>query len=157
MKYRAVPSWLRLIRVFQRVDHASQQFLRSWDLSVAQFDVIAHVGAAEGMTQQSLADRLLVSKGNVCQLLDKLERARLIERREDGRANRLYLTDAGHALFRQVVPAHEELIADRFAVLSAQEQVHLHTLLRKLDRGLSERRLPAQATAANTNDSPNGD
>ncbi len=81
MKGWAVPAWLRLIRVFQRVDHASQEQLRAWDISVAQFDVIGHVGAAEGMTQQALADRLLVSKGNICQLLDKLEHARLIERR----------------------------------------------------------------------------
>jgi len=143
MKGWAVPAWLRLIRVFQRVDHASHEQLRAWDISVAQFDVIAHVGAADGMTQQALADRLLVSKGNICQLLDKLEHARLIERRQDGRANRLYLTEAGHALFRQVVPAHEALIADRLAVLSPQEQAQLHTLLRKLDRGLSERKAAA--------------
>src|SRR5215468_7626439 len=118
MKSWAVPSWLRLVHIFQRVDHVSHEFLREWDLSVAQFDVIAHVGAAEGMTQQVLADRLLVTKGNVCQLLDRLEDAGLIERRQDGRANRLYLTVAGHALFRRVVPAHEALIAEQFTVLT---------------------------------------
>src|SRR5258708_35878847 len=117
MKGWAVPAWLRLIRVFQRVDHASQEQLRAWDISVAQFDVIGHVGAAEGMTQQALADRLLVSKGNVCQLLDKLEHARLIERRQDGRANRLHLTGTCHALFRQLVPAQRSLHGYRVTLL----------------------------------------
>ncbi|HKB46531.1 MAG TPA: hypothetical protein VKC57_02470, partial [Ktedonobacterales bacterium] len=61
---------------------------------------------------------------------------------------------AGHALFRQVVPAHEALIADRLAVLSPQEQAQLHTLLRKLDRGLSERGLLPRGNVANTTESP---
>src|SRR5260370_38044844 len=109
MKGWAVPSWLRLIRVFQRVDHASHEQLRAWDISVAQFDVIAHVGAAEGMTQQALADRLLVSNRNICQLLDKLEHARLIELRQDRPADRLCLTVAAHVLSPQVAPSRQAL------------------------------------------------
>ena len=49
----AVPAWLRLVRVFQKVDRASVDLLRQWDLSVAQFDVLVQVGVAEGMTQQT--------------------------------------------------------------------------------------------------------
>jgi DNA-binding MarR family transcriptional regulator len=42
-------------------------------LNNAQFDVLAHVGAVEGMTQQELADSILVTKGNVALLLDRVE------------------------------------------------------------------------------------
>ena len=86
--------------------------------------------------QQELADSLLVTKGNVCQLLDKLEDRALISRRHEGRANRLYLTDEGRRLFERVVPAHEAMIAERFSALSEGEQAQLHELLRKLDRAL---------------------
>src|ERR671914_1371092 len=86
-------AWLRLARIFQRVERNSGEHLRGWDLNVAQFDVLAHVGASEGMTQQELADSLLVTKGNVCQLVDKLEDRGLISRRHEGRSNLLFLTD----------------------------------------------------------------
>ena len=130
-------AWLRLARIFQKVERNSGEHLRGWDLNVAQFDVLAHVGASEGMTQQELADSLLVTKGNVCQLLDRMEGRGWISRRQQGRANRLFLTDAGRRLFDEVVPAHEALIAGRFSVLSEGEQVRLHELLRKLDKALS--------------------
>jgi DNA-binding MarR family transcriptional regulator len=98
--------------------------------------VLAHVGAAEGITQRELADSLLVTKGNITQLLDRVERRGLISRRREGRTNRLYLTDEGRRLFAEVVPAHEALIDDRLSVLSREEQQRLHELLRKLDRAL---------------------
>jgi DNA-binding MarR family transcriptional regulator len=103
---------------------------------MAQFDVLAHVGSEEGMTQQRLADSLLVTKGNICQLLDRMETGGLIERRQEGRANRLYLTDAGRAMFDESVPAHEDRIARHFNALSPAEQSELLDLLRKLDRSL---------------------
>jgi DNA-binding MarR family transcriptional regulator len=124
------------MRVYQKVDRASGEQLKGRDLSGAQFDVLAHVGASEGMTQQELADSLLVTKGNVCQLLDKLEGRGLISRRQEGRANRLFLTEAGRRVFDEVVPAHEAVIADQFSLLSEEEQALLHELLRKFDRAL---------------------
>ena len=132
----AVLGWLRLMRVYQKLDRSSSEHLKEWGLSVAQFDVLAHVGAAEGMTQQELADSLLVTKGNVCQLVGKLEDRDLISRRQQGRANRLFLTDEGRGLFDEVVPVHEAMIAERFSVLSEGEQARLHELLRKVDRAL---------------------
>lgn len=136
MRLPAVLAWLRLVRVFQKVDRASVEHLRCQQLNPAQLDVLAHVGAAEGLTQQELADGLLVTKSNVCQLLDRMEGSGWLVRREDGRANRLYLTEAGRRLFDGVVPAHEELIAKQFAALAHEEQVQLLGLLRKVDRAL---------------------
>jgi DNA-binding MarR family transcriptional regulator len=129
-------AWLRLMRVFQKVDRVSGEWLRAWDLSVAQFDVLARVGAMEGIVQQQLADSLLVTKGNVCQLIDRMEGRGLILRRREGRTNRLFLTDEGRRLFDEVVPAHEAFIAERFSALSPVEQGQLHELLRKLDRAI---------------------
>ena len=134
----ALLGWMRLMRVYQKVDRASAEHLRGWGFSVAQFDVLAHVGASEGMTQQELADSLLVTKGNVCQLLDKLEARGLISRRHEGRSNLLFLTDEGRRLFERIVPAHEAVIAERFFVLTEREQTQLYELLRKLDRALDQ-------------------
>jgi DNA-binding MarR family transcriptional regulator len=106
-------------------------------LNTAHFDILAKVGAADGMTQQELAAALLVTKGNISQLLGKLEQEGLVMRRQEGRANCLSLTEQGHALYAVVVPRQEALIADLLAPLSRDEQHELLRLLRKLDHSLT--------------------
>jgi DNA-binding MarR family transcriptional regulator len=128
--------WLRLARVYHRLAHAAAARLRAQGLSPAQFDVLAQVGAAEGDTQQALAARLLTTKGNICQLLDRMEGMGLVQRIADGRTNRLYLTPAGRRLWREVVPAHEAWVASQIALLPPPERQSLAAGLRRLDRAL---------------------
>jgi predicted transcriptional regulator len=70
----------------------------------------------EGLTdedrafQKELAERLLVTKSNVCQIVRRMEERGLVSRRQEGRAKRLFLTEEGHRLFEEVVPSQEELI-----------------------------------------------
>ena len=129
-------AWLRLVRVFQKVDRASSESLRYRQLSPAQLDVLAKVGSAQGISQQELANALLVTKGNVCQLLDKMEATGLLERRPDGRINRLFLTEQGRRVHDEVVPTHDELLAGHFNRLTEGDQRELLRLLRQLDHAL---------------------
>jgi MarR family transcriptional regulator, 2-MHQ and catechol-resistance regulon repressor len=132
----SVVAWLRLLRVAQRGEQDLGEQLKGWGLNNAQFDVLAHVGANEGVMQQELADSLLVTKGNIAQLLDRMQKRGLIERRPEGRTNRLFLTEMGRRTFAEVVPAHEALIDERLSVFSKEEQKQLLALLRKLDHTL---------------------
>jgi DNA-binding MarR family transcriptional regulator len=124
------------MRVAAKVERKATEHLRTHGLSYAQFDVVAHVGAAPGITQQALARALLVTKGNVCQLLDRLEAAGWLERRQEGRSNRVFLTEQGQALYASVIPAHEALIAEQFVSLPSAEQHQLLRLLRTVDHAL---------------------
>ena len=130
----ALLAWVRLARVFQKIDRATASDLRAWGLSVAQFDVLAQLGTAEGLTQQELADRLLVTKGNVSQLIARMEGRGLIRRCQEGRTMRLFLTPTGRDLHDAATGAQERLIAERFAALTPDEQRQLLALLRTLDR-----------------------
>jgi len=134
MTTTAVLAWMRLARVYHKVDRASAAHLRRRGLSVAQLDVLARVGARPGMTQGELAEALLVTKGNVCQLLDRMEAEGLLERRREGRAKRLHLTPRGRALAGEVVPAQERVVDGLFGVLDPAVQRQLLALLRRLDR-----------------------
>ncbi|MCC7367854.1 MAG: MarR family transcriptional regulator [Chloroflexi bacterium] len=134
---QGVVAWVRLMRVYQKIQHATTEEMRREGISVGQFDVLVQVGAAEGATQQAVADALLVTKSNVCQLLDRMERAGLVERRPHGRTNLLYLTTEGKQLHDRLVPAHERRIAEQLAALSPDEQATLSGLLRKLDHSLT--------------------
>ena len=132
----AVLAWLRLYRVVQKIERMQSAYLRSWDLNTAQFDVLAHVGAHKGITQQELADSLLVTKGNISQLLDRMEKLDLLKRCQEKRNNTLALTEKGQELYERVVPTTEKLIEEQFTVLSASEVTELLRLARKLDQAL---------------------
>ena len=136
VKSPGVLAWLRLVRVFQKLEHASNEALRASGLSGAQFDVLAQVGVRDGCTQQELADALLVTKGNVTQLLDRMEEAGLLVRCPEGRIKRVRLTEAGWALRGRVVPEHERFMAQQTSALTKEEQRHLLALLRKLEKSL---------------------
>jgi DNA-binding MarR family transcriptional regulator len=136
LRHPALRAWLRLARIFHKIDIVSARFLRQYDLSVAQFDVLAQIGAAEGLSQQQLAGSLLVTKGNISQLLKRMEQQGLIKRCQEGRTNCLFLTDTGRTLFAHVVTAQEAMIIDQFRALSPDDQEHLRDLLRRVDQSL---------------------
>lgn len=129
-------AWIRLARVFQKMQHISANQFRSLELNGAQFDVLMRVSTAEGLTQQQLADTLLVTKGNVCQLLDKMEQSGLLHREQEGRSNKIFLTEHGRSLLEQVVPVHEELLQSLFSSLTEDEQRTFLSLIRRLDHAL---------------------
>lgn len=135
----SVLAWLRLARVYDKVQRRTQQHLRRFRLTTAQFDVLAQVGSSKGLNQQELAQRLLVTKGNICGLIDRMEQTGLIARQpdpRDRRVHRLALTDAGRRLYAEAVPAQEALIAELFSGLDAGEQRTLQRLLRRVDQAL---------------------
>ena len=135
---RAVAAWLRLARFVNAQHSALAARLRTRRLSLAQFDIIAQIGAREGLSQKQLADRLVVTQGNVTQLLQKLEKRRLVLRPPNGRCNRVQLTMAGQHLRNALVPQQERLITGLFAPLSDNELDALSRLLRKLLRARPE-------------------
>ena len=90
------------------------------DLSLSQFEVLANLYFYEGIRQNDLARQLLVTKGNVCGLIDRLAAAGLVERRDDpadGRANQLFLTPSGTKLIETSLPVHLRIIRERLGVL----------------------------------------
>jgi DNA-binding MarR family transcriptional regulator len=137
--WSAVAAWMRLARVYHKIDRRSAEAFRQHGLTVAQFDVLAQVGAHPGCSQQELADRLLVTKGNVAQLLAKMEVRGLIERQpaKVGRGNLLRLTAEGETLRARVVPAQEARVTAWLATLSPEDLTRFNRMLRSLDRALS--------------------
>ncbi len=66
-----------------------------------------------GLSQQELAERLYVTKGNVSGLVDRLVEAGLVERRPlpgDRRSHALHLTDKGRELASQGIKAQRDYV-----------------------------------------------
>ncbi|WP_334075464.1 MULTISPECIES: MarR family transcriptional regulator [Paenibacillus] len=126
--------WYRISRIYNRSLRASNQHLKAWNLSVAQFDALVQIGAHKRLTQQELADKLLVSKGNITQLLAKMEELGWIRREQEWKKKWLSLTDVGRELYRQAVPEQERFQASQFEGLSREEKQQLLALLRKIEK-----------------------
>ena len=106
--------WFRFLRLHRRVSAAVASELRAVGLSIPQFDVLSTLSEREGLTQQDLAERLYVTKGNVSGLIDRLVEAGLVERRPipgDRRSHARHLTEAGLPLARSGIAAQQGYVA----------------------------------------------
>jgi DNA-binding MarR family transcriptional regulator len=130
----ALRAWVRMLRLSQKVQPALAETLRRLGLNPAEFDILDTLAAREGLTQQELADALLVTKGNMTYHLCRMEERGLVDRRPEGRKNRLYLTGESRRLLEEALPEHEALIDERFSGLSVEDRAQLADLLGKLER-----------------------
>jgi DNA-binding MarR family transcriptional regulator len=118
-----------------------ERALEERGLSIAQFDILATLGFEQGITQQELAERLLVTKGNICGMIDRMEANGWVERRpdrEDRRVNRLFLTRRGKALLAQAMPSQQALAKEILSVLAPSELQTLYQFLDRLDEKAAE-------------------
>ncbi len=128
-----------MVRAYGRLERRLEQVLLAQGLSLPQFDVLATLAAGEGISQQELADRLLVTKGNVCGLLDRVESGGWVERRPDARdrrTKRLFLTPAGRAMLKESAPMHRAVIKQAMTRLRPADIRMLFQLLDRLEDGV---------------------
>ena len=132
----AIRVWFRLLRLGNRIRVAMAARLRKIDLSLPQCDVLTTLTEEEGISQQDLAKKLYVTKGNISGLVDRLNDAGLVERRSidgDRRSHALYLTDAGRSLALSGIAAQHDFVARSFGRMD-------HDRLRDLERLLVDLR-----------------
>jgi MarR family transcriptional regulator, organic hydroperoxide resistance regulator len=143
---RPVRVWFRLIRLEARMQAAVGERLRAIGVSIPQCDVLTTLSEYEGVSQQELAKRLYVTKGNISGLLDRLEEARLVERRStasDRRQYAIHLTEAGRAIAVKAIAVQHRWIASTLGRVSERDLEALETqliALRDIVRDEEERR-----------------
>ena len=93
--------WHRLTRTYKSNLTATGKLLKNAELSNAQMDIISRVAEGDHLSQQELADKLLVTKGNVAQLIKKLEEMDYITRTKTGKTNVLSLTQKGQKIYEE--------------------------------------------------------
>ncbi len=153
-KDRAIRVWFRFVRLESRIQSTVAEQLRAIDLSVPQCDVLTTLTEAEGISQQELAQRLYVTKGNISGLLDRLERAGLVERRAAAADRRQYsirLTASGRAAAERAIALQHDLIAATLGRLPSEKIAEFETLLiatRDLVRAYRERETAGRAPVA---------
>jgi hypothetical protein len=84
------------------------------------------------LSQQELAERLYVTKGNVSGLLDRMVEAGLVERRPipgDRRSNALYLTGQGRDLAERGIAAQRAYVTSTLGALPLKDLADLERLV----------------------------
>jgi DNA-binding MarR family transcriptional regulator len=128
---------LAMIRIVRSFTEATTRMAREHDLNLPRLEVLLCLSDGEGISQQELSERLLVTKGNVCMTLQAMEAEGLVERRTDEadqRAHRLYMTNAGRQRLAKTKPAREALMARTLGGLSPDEYRTLRKLLGRIEQ-----------------------
>jgi MarR family transcriptional regulator, organic hydroperoxide resistance regulator len=131
----ALRVWFRLLRLNTRSRVAIASRLRAFDLSVPQCDVLTTLTEREGLSQQELAARLYVTKGNISGLIDRLVANGLVERRAlegDRRSHAIHLTAAGREMAKRGIEAQRAFVAQTFGRIAPDRLVALEDLLMEL-------------------------
>ena len=148
---RPVRVWFRMIRLEARMQVAVAERLRRIGVSIPQCDILTTLTEQEGVSQQELAKRLYVTKGNISGLLDRLESAGFVERREaaaDRRQYSIYLTEAGRAMAQRAIAVQMKWIASTLGRMAEADLEALETLLVALRDIVREVERPAEAAPA---------
>ncbi|AZU01661.1 MarR family winged helix-turn-helix transcriptional regulator [Brevibacterium linens] len=125
--------WLRMARFLQNSNQLSNEHLRQFGLTVAQFEALAHIRNFEPITQSELATGLTVSGGGISRMLTRLESEGLISREQDWKTKHISLTPKGRELLERAFPSQQKQQASLFDdSLSEDEKVQLHALMKKL-------------------------
>lgn len=124
-----------LVRLVHVISQAGAVELRRHGLTPAQYQLMLGLRGSHPL-QQELSERLGVTKGNVSQMVSRLEQRGLVVRVPRGAANELRLTDEGRALVDRLVPDQQEFLRSSFGALSAEELSGLAATLTKVMRSL---------------------
>lgn len=130
-------TWYRFVRVLKKITAQVDQLMLALDVSRPQFDLLMQVAFEEGVNQQTCAERMNVTKGNIAQHIARLEKNGLIQRQKLGRKKFLQLTDSGKELVSKIMPLHDMRVKEILSVLSTEEVQQFQTILRRFDRGLT--------------------
>ena len=132
----SVLAFKQLIVTFLKLQRQLETVLDPHGIVLSQFEALCKIGAKPGMIQQELVSLLLVTKGNVGALLDRLASMGLVERRADPadrRANRLYLTEAGASTVSQILRIHWNFLGEIFMPMPISDRVELRRLLKVIE------------------------
>ena len=131
----AIQAWKQLHRVQQLLLEVVEDTLKTAGLPpLAWYDALLelHREKNTGLRQYEIGNKILLNKHNLSRLLDRLEENHLIERQacvEDGRGNRIKITDEGEKMLKQVWPVYGQAIQENFAAkLDADEFVELYQI-----------------------------
>ncbi len=137
----ALRLWATLPRCYATCSRAMAAQVQEYDLTTPQFVVLEALHHLGPLPLGELAEKLLVTGGNVTYVMDRLESRGLVtrdRRTDDRRVVVARMTTEGRDLVSKVFPDHVGRMEHLSRHLTDQEQRELSVLLKKLGTGILE-------------------
>jgi MarR family transcriptional regulator, organic hydroperoxide resistance regulator len=99
------------------------------------------IGKKDGQSQRELAERLHIKAATITIMLNRMEKAKLIERRpdeNDQRISRVFLTEQGKKVRLDAIESLKELEQDCFSNFTTEEQLLLRRLFMQMRNNLAK-------------------
>lgn len=128
-------AWLGLLRCFSSIDRVlMRRFLEKFNSSLPRYDVLTALALSpNGMTMGELASSLMVSKGNITGVVNRLKQGGLVTKatsRSDRRIQSVTLTARGRELWDAMHADYDQTISE---ILSGQSPKDLNVLTQMLE------------------------
>lgn len=136
----ALKLWIALARCYSTYSKAIAAKVQEYGLTTPQFGTLEALYHLGPLSLGELADKLLVTGGNVTYVMDRLEEQGLVYRYrspEDRRVIHAKLTQKGRDLVASVFPEHATYVEHLSRHLGADEQETLRALLKRLGKGIA--------------------
>ena len=135
--------WLRMMRFTNQSNQLSNEFLKRFNLTTAQFDVLMQIKTYAPLTQSELAEKVIVTQGGMSRMLARLEKEEWIERKQEWKTKMISLTPKGEIIIDVAIPHQLQFQTSFFEdVLTKEELKTLYTLLSKLEKNSREKICP---------------
>ena len=122
-------SFMRTLHAYRRLMSRS---IFEHEIPPGQIFALREIGHEDGITQRDLADRLRISRPTLTVMLQKMEKAGIVERRADEgdqRFTHLHLTTEGAALHDRMRGVMGELVSQVMGSMSERDRSELTRLL----------------------------
>ena len=117
----------------------ASELLSTIGLYVGQELFLVHLWQQNGLTLSEMADNLCVRPATITRMLERMEKAGLVERRkdfEDQRVSRIFLTQTGRTSREPVHRIWAELDSITLANFTFEEKILLRRLLQQVAQNL---------------------
>lgn len=123
----------------------SNEFLKRFDLTTPQFDVLVQIHLYQPLTQSELAEKVTVTQGGISRMLARLEKEGYILRKQDWKTKTISLTEKGEAILEKAMPAQLVFQTSFFdEVLNEEETKTLYTLITRVHKHSQKKELPPE-------------
>jgi DNA-binding MarR family transcriptional regulator len=137
----SVRVWLRLLSCTMAIEKEVQRRFAERGMTLPRFDVLAALDRHGEMNMGALSQALLVSNGNVTQLVQKLVRDGLVEMHKppsDRRSSIVRLTPEGREIFGRLARAHQDWIDQMVGGLDYTQRERIYVALGVLKMSIAK-------------------
>jgi DNA-binding MarR family transcriptional regulator len=141
---RWMSAWMAMIRAHSRLwDELEAQIRRDHGLTMARYDVLAHLDMAGGrLGLTELASSIVLSPSGLFKLLDRMDASGLVRRQPDptdARSTLAAITPKCRAILHQARHGHHELLQRTFgAALDDRDLADLARIMGRIDRSVRD-------------------